>query len=60
MARSIIRFTFTMAAGAMTAFDNRQIVRGRESFNPNTGNRHLHRRYGNRVEYDNRMRMLAA
>ena len=52
------RLTFKMAAGEMTAFDNRRILHGREAFNPATGNRHLHGCYVDRVEYDSRMRML--
>ncbi len=52
------RLTFRMAAGEMTAFDNRRILHGREAFNPATGNRHLHGCYVDRVEYDSRMRML--
>lgn len=54
------RLTFKMAAGEMTAFDNRRILHGREAFNPATGNRHLHGCYMDRVEYDSRMRMLCA
>ncbi len=53
------RLTFKMAAGEMTAFDNRRILHGREAFNPATGNRHLHGCYVDRVEFDSRMRMLA-
>jgi gamma-butyrobetaine dioxygenase len=53
------RLSFRMAAGEMTAFDNRRILHGREAFNPATGNRHLHGCYVDRVEYDSRMRMLA-
>lgn len=52
------RLSFRMAAGEMTAFDNRRILHGREAFNPATGNRHLHGCYVDRVEYDSRMRML--
>lgn len=52
------RLSFKMAAGEMTAFDNRRILHGREAFNPATGNRHLHGCYVDRVEYDSRMRML--
>ncbi len=54
------RLSFRMAAGEMTAFDNRRILHGREAFNPATGNRHLHGCYVDRVEFDSRMRMLAA
>lgn len=54
------RLTFRMAPGEMTAFDNRRILHGREAFNPATGNRHLHGCYVDRVEFDSRMRMLAA
>ncbi len=52
------RLSFRMAAGEMTAFDNRRMLHGREAFNPATGNRHLHGCYVDRVEYDSRMRML--
>ena len=52
------RLTFKMAAGEMTAFDNRRMLHGREAFNPAIGNRHLHGCYVDRVEYDSRMRML--
>ncbi|MCZ4313618.1 TauD/TfdA family dioxygenase [Comamonadaceae bacterium G21597-S1] len=54
------RLSFRMAPGEMTAFDNRRILHGREAFNPATGNRHLHGCYVDRVEFDSRMRMLAA
>lgn len=52
------RLSFRMAAGEMTAFDNRRMLHGREAFNPATGNRHLHGCYVDRVEFDSRMRML--
>lgn len=52
------RLGFRMAAGEMTAFDNRRMLHGREAFNPATGNRHLHGCYVDRVEFDSRMRLL--
>ena len=52
------RLSFQMAAGEMTAFDNRRILHGRAAFNPAAGIRHLHGCYVDRVEYDSRMRML--
>ncbi len=51
---------FRMAASEMAAFDNRRILHGREAFNPETGARHLHGCYVDRVEFDSRLRMLAA
>lgn len=53
------RLHFRMAAGEMTAFDNRRMLHGREAFDPATGNRHLHGCYVDRVEFDSRMRLLS-
>jgi gamma-butyrobetaine dioxygenase len=33
--------TLRLAAGEMLAYDNRRVLHGRESFDPNTGHRHL-------------------
>ena len=52
------RLSFEMQAGEMTAFDNRRILHGRQSFDPATGLRHLHGCYVDRGEFDSRLRML--
>jgi gamma-butyrobetaine dioxygenase len=45
--------------GEMAVFDNRRVLHGRDRFLPNTGFRHLHGFYVDRVELDSRIRLLA-
>lgn len=50
---------FRLQGGEMVIFDNRRVLHGRESFDPNTGFRHLHGCYVDRGEWDSRLRVLA-
>ncbi|MGY0400055.1 MAG: TauD/TfdA family dioxygenase [Ostreibacterium sp.] len=50
--------SFKMNAGDMVVFDNRRVLHGRMSFDPNTGPRHLHGCYIDRTEFESKHRML--
>ncbi len=48
-----------LGAGEMVVFDNRRVLHGRSSFDPNTGKRHLHGCYVDRGEFESRLRVLS-
>jgi gamma-butyrobetaine dioxygenase len=50
--------TLKLTAGDMLAYDNRRVLHGRESFDPNTGHRHLQGCYINRDDALSRLRLL--
>jgi gamma-butyrobetaine dioxygenase len=52
------RLNLKMDTGDMLVFDNRRVLHGREAFDPNSGQRHLHGCYVDRVEFDSRLRLL--
>lgn len=50
--------TLRLAAGEMLAYDNRRVLHGRESFDPNTGHRHLQGCYITEDDVVSRLRLL--
>ncbi len=48
-----------LKGGEMVVFDNRRVLHGRSSFDPNTGHRHLHGCYVDRGEFESRLRVLS-
>ena len=50
---------YPLKNGEMVIFDNRRILHGRTSFDPNSGDRHLRGYYIEHNEIDSRIRMLA-
>lgn len=50
---------YRLKAGEMAVFDNRRVLHGRQSFNPNTGRRHLRGCYVDRGEFLSRIRVLS-
>ncbi|WFE88533.1 TauD/TfdA family dioxygenase [Roseibium porphyridii] len=51
--------TTRLNGGEMVIFDNRRVLHGRSSFDPNTGFRHLRGCYVDRGEFDSRIRVLS-
>lgn len=51
--------SYRMSGGDMVVFDNRRVLHGRKSFDPNTGARHLHGCYVDRTEFKSKRRLLA-
>ncbi|QFT33245.1 Gamma-butyrobetaine dioxygenase [Labrenzia sp. THAF82] len=51
--------TTRLNGGEMVIFDNRRVLHGRASFDPNTGFRHLRGCYVDRGEFDSRIRVLS-
>jgi gamma-butyrobetaine dioxygenase len=49
---------FKLEGGQMVVFDNRRVLHGRESFNPQTGKRHLRGCYVDRTEFKSKYRKL--
>lgn len=50
--------TLRLAAGDMLAYDNRRVLHGRESFDPNTGHRHLQGCYITEDDVLSKLRLL--
>jgi gamma-butyrobetaine dioxygenase len=50
--------TLRLAAGEMLAYDNRRVLHGRESFDPNTGHRHLQGCYVTADDVLSKLRLL--
>jgi gamma-butyrobetaine dioxygenase len=50
--------TLRLAAGEMLAYDNRRVLHGRESFDPNTGHRHLQGCYITEDDILSKLRLL--
>ncbi|WP_241697338.1 TauD/TfdA family dioxygenase [Vreelandella salicampi] len=50
---------FTLEPGQMVAFDNRRVLHGRRSFDPNSGPRHLQGTYLDRDMLESRLRVIA-
>jgi len=50
--------TLRLAAGDTLAYDNRRVLHGRESFDPNTGHRHLQGCYITADDVMSRLRLL--
>ncbi|SJM32767.1 TauD/TfdA family dioxygenase [Mesorhizobium delmotii] len=57
--RTLYQKSTALKAGEMAVFDNRRVLHGRQSFNPNTGLRHLRRCYVDRGEFQSRIRVLS-
>lgn len=53
------RISYRLKAGEMAVFDNRRVLHGRQSFDPNTGRRHLRGCYVDRGEFLSRIRILS-
>jgi gamma-butyrobetaine dioxygenase len=51
--------TTRLAAGELITYDNSRVLHGRESFDANTGNRHLQGCYMNREEIASKRAVLA-
>ena len=49
---------FRLSKGDILCFDNRRILHGRTSFNPNSGNRHLQGYYVEREEINSKLNYL--
>ncbi|TIM34533.1 MAG: gamma-butyrobetaine hydroxylase, partial [Mesorhizobium sp.] len=56
---SRFQIAYRLKAGEMAVFDNRRVLHGRQSFNPNTGRRHLRGCYVDRGEFQSRIRVLS-
>jgi gamma-butyrobetaine dioxygenase len=56
---SRFQIAYRLKAGEMAVFDNRRVLHGRQSFNPNTGLRHLRGCYVDRGEFQSRIRVLS-
>lgn len=59
MRRQDYGVSLKLKAGEMVVFDNRRVLHGRDSFDPNTGFRHLHGCYVDRGEFASRLRVLS-